>query len=279
MLAEVLRLFRVPTINYIHTSGYRDLASRGRVWRWLVRRLLAQGASTVCLAESLSADVRPFVGARPIAVIPNTIDERPAVDFHDARPASGAMDSGEVLFLSNLLADKGADVFVDMAIALCQLSGQLTFALVGQPADRALVHELQERVAQSGYASRVKFLGPMYGAQKWNVLARAQLLVFPSRYRFEAQPLSIIEAFSVGVPVIASDVGAISEMVSSENGRLLSQPTVDEAVRAVSLLTSDPMRRQVASDGARRTFATRHSREAFQTAWRNVIKSVQKGAM
>lgn len=271
-MGEVLRMFRVRTINYIHTSGYADLAARGRLWRHLVRRLLSHGAKTVCLANALVADIAPFVGGRPILVIANTADGHP-----------GELDvprtnmNGPILFLSNLLEEKGADVFVDMAILLCNRSDRLTFALVGAPADQALADDLQLRVERSGHGSRIQFLGPRFGPEKWDVLAGAQLLVFPSRYRFEAQPLTIIESLSVGVPVVASDVGAIGEMIGPENGRLLPETTVDEAVRAVSLLTSDPEEWRRASDGARRAFDSKYSRAAFRTSWEKAIESVQEG--
>ncbi|MGU3410349.1 glycosyltransferase family 4 protein [Microbacterium sp. M1A1_1b] len=278
VLGEVLRLFRVPTVNYVHTSGYSDLAARGKVWRWMVQRLLSHGATTVCLADSLVADIAPFVGKRTIVVIANTIDDRPDRFAETRRRPDGMNTSGPILFLSNLLEEKGADVFVDMAITLCDRSDQLTFALVGQPADRTLADALQLRVVRSGHASRVQFLGPRFGEDKWDVLAGAQLLVFPSRYRFEAQPLTIVEAFSLGVPVVASDVGAIGEMVGPENGYLLSEATVDEAVRAVSLLATDPERHRLASEGARRAFDQKYSRATFRAAWNDVIESVQKDA-
>lgn len=277
-LGEVLRLFRVPTVNYIHTSGYRDLAARGALWRSLVRRLLSHGDRTVCLAESLIQDVEPFVRQGSTVVISNTIDA-PATATVDRAPKTEAPRPEQlVLFLSNLLEEKGADVFVDMAIALCDRSPDLTFALVGQDGDQLLADDLRRRVALSGHGDRVKFLGARFGAEKWAVLAQAQLLVFPSRYRFEAQPLTIIEAFSHGVPVVASDVGAIREMVNDENGYLLPEPTAREAVRAVELLFGDSARRRRSSDGARKTFLARHSRQVFQKAWRDIMSSVQEGA-
>lgn len=271
LLSEILRLFRVPTINYIHTSGYTDLASRGPLWRWLVRRLLSNAVRTVCLAHSLTGDVREFARKGSVSVIPNTIEERDSVAGEKRTEDRTANEDGPILFLSNLLEEKGADVFVDMAIEICDQNEAPHFALVGQQADEELAQALQRKVELSGHSDRVTFLGPKFDSDKWDVLAQARMLVFPSRYRFEAQPLAVIEAFSMGIPVIAADVGAIGEMVGEENGVLLRMPSSAEAVEAVSRFLNDPAARARASRGARQTYLDKHSRHAFQQAWRKVI--------
>lgn len=270
LLGEVLRVFRVPTVNYIHTTGWTTLARRGRIWKALVRRLLSHAERTVCLGESLVTDIAPFVGGKPISIIPNTIEVR-SIDVPHGRRAEG--NEGDVLFLSNLIEEKGADIFVDMAISLCNKYADVNFALVGQVADFELVDELRRRIAESGHGARVQLLGPKYGDEKWQVLSDARLLVFPSRYRFEAQPLTIIEAMSVGVPVVASDVGAIGEMISDENGFLLSTVSAQAAVEAVVTFIDQPARRKEASLAAKRTYESKYSREAFRSAWMQVLKA------
>ncbi|MEV7932680.1 glycosyltransferase [Curtobacterium sp. NPDC089185] len=279
LLGEVLRMFKVRTINYVHTSGYADLAARGSVWRYLVRRLLSNGVRTVCLAESLKVDIKPFVKPGSISVIPNTIEEPPLVPPGQQAERRRRTSGGHVLFLSNLLEEKGADVFVDMAVDLCARSRDLTFALVGQDADPGLADELRLRVERSGYGDRVVFRGARFGHEKWDEIARAELLIFPSRYRFEAQPLTIIEAFSLGLPVVASDVGAIREMVGPENGYLLPEPTAEAASAAVASLMADPAERTRLADGARRTYEMRHSRVAFRKAWQDVFALTREDAL
>jgi glycosyltransferase involved in cell wall biosynthesis len=269
VLGELLRLFRVPTINYVHTRGYSDLADRGAAWRFLVGRLLGRASATVCLADALIADIRPFVGAGTVSVIKNT-SETPPTDH-------GPRRRGHVLFLSNLLEEKGADVFVDTAIELCALDEGLRFTLVGPTVDEALTAALRARVAKSGHSARIVFRGPLFGPEKWDMLASAEVLVFPTRYRFEAQPLTIIEAFSVGVPVVASDVGGISELVDDGvNGRLVVAATVEPVTQAVLSVTSDPATSDSLARGALRTYDQQHSRDAYRADWARVVAGVRK---
>jgi glycosyltransferase involved in cell wall biosynthesis len=268
MLGEALRLFRVPTVNYIHTRGYSELAARGVVWRILVSRLVGNAKRTVCLSPTLVSDVAEYVDASSISVIRNTA-EVPV-------PLPQRSVDGPVLFLSNLLAEKGADVFVDMAILLCARSAELTFALVGSSADPGLTDALKRQVRDAGLGDRIRFEGPLFGQEKWNRLAQSRLLVFPTRYRFEAQPLTIIEAFSCGVPVVASDVGAIGELVNSSNGELLDEVTGEEAAAVVLKLLGDEPRLRAVSLGARASFERDHSLSVFTAAWASVIDLARK---
>lgn len=269
LLGELLRVFRVPTVNYVHTRGYSALAQRGRVWRFLVNRLLGAGTTTVCLGEALVADVAEFVPARTITVIKNTVETA-----SDDRPTRRR---GHVLFLSNLLEEKGADLFVDMAIALSADGVDTTFSLVGPTVDEGLSASLRDRVARAGLSGRIVFRGPLFGEEKWNALASAEVLVFPTRYRYEAQPLTIIEAFSVGVPVVASDVGAIGELVDDDvNGRLVTTATVESMSAAVLSVTRDVVTSDRLAEGARETFEENHSRDAFRAGWGRVISTLRK---
>ncbi|VXB48068.1 conserved hypothetical protein [Curtobacterium sp. 8I-2] len=268
-LGELLRLFRVPTVNYVHTRGYSELAQRGKVWRFLVSRLLGGGKVTVCLGESLVADIVDFVPTGSIAIIKNTVETPPAKHAPRRR--------GHVIFLSNLLEEKGADIFVETAIKISAGPGQEMFSLVGPTVDEAVTASLRDRVARVGLSDRIAFRGPLFGEEKWAALASAEVLVFPSRYRFEAQPLTIIEAFSVGVPVVASDLGAIGELVDDDfNGRLVATANVDSVSSAVQSITGDASTSDRLAEGARRTFDEQHSRDAFRAGWASVISSVRK---
>lgn len=269
VLGELLRLFRVRTVNYVHTRGYSSLAERGTVWRFLVARLLSGASVTVCLDDGLASDISPFVPLGSISVIRNTT-ETPPTNRGPRRP-------GHVLFLSNLLEEKGADVFVDMAIDLCGRAEGRTFSLVGPSADEELTATLRDRVDRSGFSDRIVFRGALFGIDKWTALASAEVLVFPTRYRFEAQPLTIIEAFSVGVPVVASDVGAIGELVQDDvNGRLVPTATVEAVTEAVLSVTGEQATSDRLAEGAQRTFDQKHSRDSFRANWARVISGVGK---
>jgi glycosyltransferase involved in cell wall biosynthesis len=272
VLSEILRARKIRTINYLHTRGYGKLAARGRVWSFLVKRLLKNAELTVCLSDDLRRDVLPMVGSRPVLVIPNT----PWVADDDGIVPERV--ENRVLFLSNLLTEKGADIFVDAAVSVCGAHPTATFAIAGPTADASFTRQLKERVAASGHADRIDFIGEVQGPTKWRCFRTADVLVFPSRYRYEAQPLTIIEAFREGTPVIASRVGAIHELVrQGQNGVLLEENDPTHATDAILAVLGSPTLRESLGAGARATYDESYSREAFTSAWVDAIEVFRSG--
>jgi len=72
------------------------------------------------------------------------------------------------------------------------------------------------------------------------LLSRALVVIVPSIW-FENQPSSILEAFAVGKPVIASDLGGMTELVEHKKRGLLVRPgSVDDLAEATKWMWSNP---------------------------------------
>ena len=106
------------------------------------------------------------------------------------------------LFVGRLSHEKGIRLLIDVWKRLGGVAGKLT--VIG---DGPLRCELQ-----SGSPESVEFLGQLPHDEVLRQMKRARVLVFPS-ICFEGFPLTIVEAFSFGVPVIASRIGGIPEIV------------------------------------------------------------------
>nr|WP_256431689.1 glycosyltransferase family 4 protein [Frigoribacterium sp. CFBP 13707] len=270
ILSEVLRRSGTPYINYIHTSGYTQLAARGRVWARLVARLLGGAEHTVCLSASMFEDVEPWVAKRLHTVIPNATRPAPPA----TATSSPSQGDGPVLFMSNLMEEKGIREFVELGLVLCQNDASVQFLIAGGTSDQHLLDELTERVSASGHADRIQFNGPADQIQKWDLLRSCRLLVFPSRYRFEAQPLTLIEAMSQGTPILATRVGAIPDLLNSGRaGRLVPVDDFEALLEATAELIRRPEALADLGTSGRLQFDARHSPRAFATAWAALLSS------
>ena len=86
----------------------------------------------------------------------------------------------------------------------------------------------------------VDYLGPVYGEAKRDFYQRLDILLFPTRYINEAEPLVIHEAIRSGVHVMACARGAIGEVLSNGAGLVFEQEVfVAEAVAAIRALDAD----------------------------------------
>jgi glycosyltransferase involved in cell wall biosynthesis len=130
---------------------------------------------------------------------------------------------------------KGQDILIDNFADLLDAAPDLELYLVGDVAfKREWGAELQRRVAERGFAGRVRFMGPRHDALDF--IYAADVLLLPSRA--EAMPLVVLEAMALGTPVIASSVDGVPELVNHGSTGLLFDPAdpagLTEALAAVA---------------------------------------------
>ncbi len=125
-------------------------------------------------------------------------------------------------FLSNISAEKGVFEFLDVVQAAAEQGLVLKARLAGPFQDMDTECRVRERLQT---LPQVEYLGPVYGEDKQNFYRSIDVLLFPTRYRNEAEPLVVLEAMQNGLPVIAFGRGSIPEIIDNTCGHLVA---VDE---------------------------------------------------
>jgi glycosyltransferase involved in cell wall biosynthesis len=139
-----------------------------------------------------------------------------------------------VVFAGRLSNEKGVDVLLRAAAMVPDVT--LEIAGDGPSAD-----DLTRLASTLGLDDRTRFLGRIPGEEVDTLLSRALAAVVPSRWH-ENMPLSVLEAFAAGVPVVATDLGGLPELISpGEDGVII--PADDPEALAVALtgLAADPI--------------------------------------
>lgn len=121
-------------------------------------------------------------------------------------------------------------------------------------------------------AKRVVFAG--FRTDVAELLAASDLIVHPSR--FDALPTALIHGLAAGLPVVASDVGGIPEVVTPDAGRLVPPGDVRALADAVVALAGDPAARQHLGAAARRRFAAEFDAAAWARRLREVYAEAAK---
>jgi glycosyltransferase involved in cell wall biosynthesis len=110
---------------------------------------------------------------------------------------------------------------------------------------------LERLLATTGAAPYVHFLGHVSAVGDF--LAAGDVFVFPSLY--EGMPGAVIEAMAMGLPIVASDIPSVREVVEPGTNALLVDPTDDRALAgAIVALLDDPERRRAFGAESRRIF-------------------------
>ena len=200
----------------VSPTGRQSLLALQRLGYAAAHRVVANSAAA---AGRLAAE---GVRRKKIVIIPNGIDLEP---FAAPRPTPG---SPVISTVANLRRGKGHDVLLRAAARVLRERSDVRFQLVG---DGPLRPQLEGLAAQLGVAGAVSFLGhrPDVAA----ILRSSTAFAFPSL--MEAFPNGVMEAMAAELPVVATGVGGIPELVEhGRNGLLV--PAGDDAALAAGLM-------------------------------------------
>jgi glycosyltransferase involved in cell wall biosynthesis len=171
-----------------------------------------------------------------VHVVPNGIDTDVFApgDRDRARAEIGLDDRLHFVWLGRMYRGKGVEVAID---ALARVDESVCLLLVGDGESRAA---LEARVAATGLGQRVRFVGSQPRERIPTYLRAADAFVFPSLLP-EAAPLAPLQAMSLGLPVVASRIGSLPELVDRpwSNGVLVEPGDVGALADAMARLAAD----------------------------------------
>ncbi|SEK13226.1 glycosyltransferase family 4 protein [Paraburkholderia diazotrophica] len=209
MFAFVGNLLHVPV--FIHHHSFRYISKPSRLTRRVF--LLAGNATHIALCPDMAARLKQLypTSVRETLVLSNTA-LFPAAPRGQIRVRGGhPLTLG---FLSNITREKGVFVLFDVLSVLDRRGLHVRAAIAGPVAD-TIAAEFNAALVRHPQAD---YVGPVSGKEKTKFYESIDLLVFPSRYENEAEPLTVIEALGFGVPVIASDKGCIPSTLRRGGG-------------------------------------------------------------
>jgi glycosyltransferase involved in cell wall biosynthesis len=204
--------------------------------RWLtalLRWVLSMPDVVVLLAQVELQAYRRFVPDQRLEVIPNAIEAEVLAQRLLNAEVKGPL---HLVYLGRMAETKGVFEAVE---ALARLVGggrdlHLTFAGGGPDEER-----LRDRVRALGLAERVRFVGPLFGADKDALWRSADVFVFPT-YHWEGLPYALLEAMAAGAVPVTTGVGAIPDVIQDDTHGLFVPPRDVEALaQALARLDGD----------------------------------------
>lgn len=266
------RLARVPLIlSTIHDSPAMYALALGR-WRGA----LALGLQLITLPLVTQVVMVSHTTAAEYRVLrPWGRLTRRTVVIHNgvrdcARSArAGTQDRLVVGALGRLTRRKGIHLLLDAAVRLHTTHPQVHFQVAGEG---ELEADLAARLAAEGLESAFELCGPLKDVSGF--LAGLDLFVLPSLD--ECLPLAVLEAMSAGLPVLASDVGGVSEAIQhDQTGWLTPANDVGALTGALALLLDDAALRARLGAAARQSYVTRFTLVAMTERYRALYRQLR----
>jgi glycosyltransferase involved in cell wall biosynthesis len=201
------------------------------------------------------------ISSPQIALIPNGIDLAAHASERHTRPIR------TVVTVANLRPEKNHETLIAAAAILAPVHPDVRYQIVGDGSRRA---ELEALARARGVDRIVEFLGHRDDIPE--LLAAGDLFVLPSRS--EAFPNGAIEAMAAGLPVVASDVGGLRDLIVHGRTGLLVPPANPEALAAaIGALVTGPAQARAIGDAGRNEVRSRYSFERMVAAFDTLYQS------
>lgn len=220
------------TILHIHGGGFKDFYSNANILiKNLIKIILKISNKVFTLSEKWKSFFIEITNVDKIEIIPNAIDleyfENKRINYEDKK------NMINISFLGNINKAKGVlDIFNAIPIVINQYEDTL-FNFAG-----IIASEIADECNKIKSSSNVKFFGEIFGDKKKKFLNSADIFILPSYT--EGLPIAMLEAMASKLPIIATAVGAIPEIIKdNRNGYLIAPGDYEGLAEKILILVKD----------------------------------------
>lgn len=282
-LMKCSRLWKKYTWVAFH-HGYTTTDMKMRAYNYLDRWSLptANRVITVCEAFARELSSIGVVPRKRISVQHNSITKGPTVSATQTQALKAELNLGEdeyvVLAVGRLSREKAhADLVTAFAHLLRdkpEINARLV--IIGDGPERGPLEAAAEAL---GIKERIIFTGQLIDVTAYYALA--DVMVLPSHS--EGSPYVLLEAMAAGLPVVATSVGGVPEIVKDkESALLVPARSPEQMATAIGRVLTDPQLRQTLVANASRLVATRYSPESYLSSlvgvYQDILSSVAADA-
>jgi glycosyltransferase involved in cell wall biosynthesis len=265
------RVLGIPSIYSPHGGSlhYSHRQMSGRIVLGLERLFLGLSGGIVVDTIASSDVFRAKVGEPqcPVAIIPNGLRES------DFTPADVRKQRYDFAYFGRIIELKGVDVLLRAAARMQQIGRRCTIGIFGTGEDLSKFRAL----ADSLTLTNVEWCG--WAQTTRHALEAGRCLVVPSR--FESMPYVVIEAAAMGVPMVASGVGGIPEILGPDHP-VVPPNDVEALAKQLMAVLDNPL---AAESRARRLRQTAFERFRIETMtertlalYRTTMSQARRGA-
>lgn len=239
-------------------------------WIKLIERRNLAGAAAIHLTSAIEADelARLKLDLAPTAVIANGLD----LPAHSVAHRGRSPDAPPTLiFLGRVNWKKGLDRLVP-ALALVPRARMI---VAGNDED-GYSNEIERLAEAHGVADRIQFVGPVYGEDKWRLMAEADAFVLPSYS--ENFGNAVLEAMAVGLPVVVTPEVGLAETVARTGAGLVADGNSEALAAAIRRLLDDPAQAAQMGKRGRQTVAAEFGWDRIAAQMTSLYEEIALGA-
>lgn len=243
----VRRSRRLPLVTTYHTSHFLKRAD-SPFWRPVFRRFIEAADHNLAASEEIAGVAERIAPERTVEALTNGVDTDL---FHPVSPALAPPAAGRRrIMVPRRLFEKNGVEYLVRALPLMAERLDVEAVFVGDGPER---ERLEALAAELGVADRARFLGARPNHEMPGLLRSGELAVFPSL--MEATSVAALECMACEVPVAASRVGGLPQIVDESVGALFEPADPADLAHTVARLLQEADLGALGSEARRRVVA------------------------
>jgi len=199
------------TVLHLHGANIdRYLKRASFLVKFFNKRLLGKVRRAIVLGESFKNLFEGYIANNKISIVKNYFTPSLLIDEASLLQKFNLTEKVNILFLSNLIKEKGYELLLDAFLSLKEeISSRAILHFAGE------IYSDKEKVL---FLNKIKngdnifYHGPVAGREKRDILWKSHLFCLPTYYRYEGQPISILEAYASGCVVLTTNNGGIKDI-------------------------------------------------------------------
>lgn len=247
IIVQFLKLMGCKVIAHYHNKG---VSLRQNVFLDnLLYKFFFKEIKIILLAETLYDDIKKYVARNSLYICPNGIPENPKDTHLKSINLNSQEDIPHLLFLSNLLIDKGVFTLLDACKIVKEKGYNFVCNFVGGETAELNAITFNKELAIRGLDNNVKYLGKKIGEEKEKCFLEADIFILPT-YN-ECFPLVLLEAMQHSLPCIASNEGGIPDIIENEKTGFIIEKRNSKilAEKIILLLNNKKLSKQMGENG------------------------------
>lgn len=235
LLLLIGKKMRTKTVLHLHGANIdRYFSSVPFPLKWLNKRVMENVKSAIVLGETFNNIFDGYIARDKIQIVHNFVTHNLFIPKEKVDIKFEPLKKINILFLSNLIEEKGYKITLDAFLSLNE-----------NIREKTMLHfagNFYSHIEESSFVEKIKnnpdivYHGQVSGEEKKNLLWNAHIFCFPS-YFHEGQPISILESYASGCVVITTRTGGIIDIfVDKKNGFFIETKDTNSLREKLELL-------------------------------------------
>jgi len=265
----ILKIFKRKVIYHLHNRGIARYAKK-RYWNKLYCYVFNH-ANVIHVSDGLMKTEIEILNLTHsnLFIQPNTTDSFSIIK------KKRSVNSFNIMFFSNLFDEKGLMILLNAFLAVKQAIPNVLLQVYGASRGGKQDAEYNKFVLQNNLQNKVYFKGFLNGENKAEALQMTDIFVFPSYFSEECFPLVLLEAMQAELPIVATKIGAIPEMIQDgKEGILIDLNDHVQLAKKIIILARNERLRKELGKNAYIKFIENYTLVHFEHNMRSIFTKV-----